>query len=221
MSCHFGWITECHQDIEFFDPRCLQVLILRLVFTFNLAPARRIQQHIPSLQRFCSVWKNGIFWCNEDGVNSHIELADNGKSFVLKMRSKILTQQFFTVRSQIITKVLETVKDFCPNIITAESVINPHEVIKHPLNSASKLTLCSLSDLALAVVLNKEDGKCERKTLALSQLLQFDPYAGLVQDTLQLLHSKESAIMDERICNTLILFKISSIKLLVLTMPVC
>ena len=81
MSCHFGWVIECSQDIEFFDPRCLQVLILRLVFTFCLAPARKIQEHIPSLQRFCSVWKNGIFWCNDKGVTSHLELSNNGKCF--------------------------------------------------------------------------------------------------------------------------------------------
>ena len=204
MSCHFGWITECQQDIEFFDPRCLQVLILRLVFTFNLAPARRIQRHIPSLQRFCSVWKNGIFWCNEDGVNSHIELSDNGKSFVLKMRSRVLTTQFLTIRSQIITKILETVKDFCPNTITAESIIDPHEVIKHPLNSASILTLCSLPDLARAVVSKREDVKCERKTLALSQLLQFEPYAGLAQDTLQFIHSMENSMKNDKIGNMFI-----------------
>ncbi len=30
MSYHFGWILECAQDIQFFDPRSFQILILRL-----------------------------------------------------------------------------------------------------------------------------------------------------------------------------------------------
>ena len=192
MTCHFGWIIECSQDTEFFDPRCLQVLILRLVFVFRLAPARKVQKHIPSLQRYCSVWKNGIFWCNDDGVNSHIELSDNGKSFVLKMRSRVFKPELLLVRSKITAKVLETVKDFCPNITTVESVLNPHEVIKHPLSSAASLTLYSITDIALAIALKKEDVKGEHRSLALSQLLQLEPYASLDQDTIQCICSEKT-----------------------------
>ena len=204
MSCHFGWIIECSQDIQFFDPRCLQVLILRLVFTFNLAPARRVQEHVPSLQRFCSVWKNGIFWCNDDGVNSHLELFNNGKAFMLKMRSRVLKPDFLFVRSQNIAKIIETVKDFCPNITTVESVIDSLEVIKRPLKPAASVTLCSISDIALAVALNKDDVKGERRSLALSQLLQFEPYASLDQDTLQCILSEKNAKKNDKVSNPFI-----------------
>ena len=201
LSCHFGWIIECSQDIEFFDPRCLQVLILRLVFTFGLAPARRVQQHIPSLQRFCSVWKNGIFWCNDDGIDSHVELSEDGKSFVLKMRSRVLKTEFLRVRSQIISQVRETVRDFCPNITSVESVINPQQVKQHPLKPSTQLTLFSISDIASAVAHNKEDVKGERRSLTLTQLLQFEPYASLDQHTLQCIHSEKKG---EKIADTFI-----------------
>ena len=204
MSCHFGWIIECSQDIQFFDPRCLQVLILRLVFAFGLAPARKVKEDIPSLQRFCSVWKNGIFWWNVDGINSHIELCDNGKSFVLKMRSRVFKPECLTVRSQIIAKVLETVKDFCPNITTVESVIDPQEVIRHPMKPAASLTLFSISDIALAVALNKDDVRGEHQSLTLSQLLQFEPYASLDQDTLQCLLSEKNAKKNDRLSDSFI-----------------
>ena len=204
MSCHFGWIIECSQDIQFFDPRCLQVLILRLVFTFNLAPARKVQEHIPSLQRFCSVWKNGIFWCNEDGVNSHLELSNNGKAFMLKMRSRVLKPDFLFVRSQIIAKVLETVKDFCPNITTVESVIDPQEAIRHPVKPAASLTLFTISGIALAVALDKDDVRGEHQSLTLSQLLQFEPYAGLDQDTLQCILSEKNAKKNDKVSNPFI-----------------
>ena len=203
MSCHFGWIIECSQDTEFFDPRCLQVLILRLVFALGLSPARKVQKHIPSLQRFCSVWKNGIFWCNNDGVNSHIELSDNGKFFVLKMRSRVFKPKFLFVRSKITAIVLETVKDFCPNITTVESVINPHEVIKHPLSPAASLTLYSITDIAFTVAFSKEDVKGEHRSLALSQLLQFEPYATLDQDTIQCICS-EKTIESNRVSDSFV-----------------
>ena len=102
LNCHFGWIIECSQDIQFFDPRCLQVLILRLVFTFNLAPARKVHAHndIPSfLQRFCPVLKNGVSWCYDYGVTSHLELSDNGKYFVLKISSRVLKPEILIVAS--------------------------------------------------------------------------------------------------------------------------
>ena len=202
LSCHFGWIIECSQDIEFFDPRCLQVLILRLVFTFGLAPARRVQQHIPSLQRSCSVWKNGIFWGNDDGVDSHIELSDDGKSLVLKMRSEILKPQFLSFRSQIIKIVLETVEDFCPNITSAESVIIPQQVKQHPLKPLPQLTLFSISDVASAVAHSKENVSGSCRSLALTKLLHFEPYASLDDNTLQCIHSE--TMRDENISDDFI-----------------
>ena len=204
ISCHFGWIIECSQDIQFFDSRCLQVLILRLVFTFGLAPAGKVQKNIPFLQRFCSIWKNGIFWCNDDGIYSHIELSDNGKSFVLKMRSRVLKPEFLIVRSRIIAKVLETVKDFCPNITTVESVIDPKDVIRHPLKPAASLTLFDISDIALAVAHNKDDVKAESRSLTLSQLLQFEPYASFDQDTLQCICSEKNTKKNDKVSDSFI-----------------
>ena len=201
---HFGWILQCSQDIEFFDPRCLQVLILRIVFAFGLAPASRIQQDIPSLQRFCSVWKNGISWCNKDGVTSHLELSDSGKSFALKVRCRQLNPECLAIRSKTIKKVLQTVKDFCSNIKTTESIIDPQQVIKHPLKPSSELTLCSISNTALAITSSKKDVMSEYQSLPLKHLLKFEPYAHLDQDTLQCIHSEKNVMKNEKISNTFI-----------------
>ena len=204
MSYHFGWIIQTSHDTEFFDPRCLQVLILRLVFAFGLAPADRIQPDIPSLQRFCSVWKNGIFWINESGIASHLELSDGGKSFTLKMRSRVLKSESLQHRSKIIIKVLETVNEFCPNVTVVESVIDPEEVVEHPLKPASNLTLCSISDIASAIIANVEDVKSQYRVLTLRSLLQFEPYARLDQDTLQCINSEKNIMQNENISNAFI-----------------
>ena len=87
IKYHFGWILQTSQRTEFFDPRCLQVLILRIVFTFRLAPASNIMHDVPSLQKFCSVWKSGICCCDDDWITAHLELAENGRSLALKMRT--------------------------------------------------------------------------------------------------------------------------------------
>ncbi len=124
MSYHFGWILETSQDTYFFDPRCLQVvLILRIVFTFRLAPATKVLLNVPSLQKCCSVWKSGICWCNDDGITTHLELCDN-KSFTIKIRSEVLTPESLAHRSKVVNKILETVQDVCPNIAVGESLID-------------------------------------------------------------------------------------------------
>ena len=201
MSYHFGWIIECSQELQFFDPRCLQVLILRLVFSFGLAPATKVQEHIPSLQRFCSVWRNGICWCNDDGITSLLELSDNGKAFILKIRSTQFQLDVLVHQSKIITKVVKTITDFCPNVTTVESVIDSKQIIQHPLPSSSKLTLLSIEDVAAAVVSKKEVVKSLYRAVPIKQLLQFDPYACLDQDTLQCILSEKNIMKEEKISN--------------------
>ena len=204
MSYHFGWIIECSQELQFFDPRCLQVLILRLVFSFDLAPSTKVQKHVPSLQRFCSVWKSGICWCNDDGVTSHLELSDNGKSFVLKLRSINFQLTNLTHRSKIFSKIITTIADFCPNVTVVKSVIDHRQVIQHPLPTSSGLTLFNIEHLAAAVVAKKEVVKSVHLALPIKHVLQFEPYASLDQDTLQCIHSDKNEFKDEKISNAFI-----------------
>ncbi|XP_064388594.1 death-associated protein kinase 1-like isoform X4 [Halichondria panicea] len=203
MSYHFGWIIECAQDIQFFDPRSFQILILRLVFTFCLTPSEKINTKNPALQKFCSVWKSGICWCNDDSITAYLELSNN-KCITLKMRSEVLKPESLTHRYKIVNKVLETVKDVCPSIVVVESLINPQEVVSHPLKPSSELTLFSVRDLAAAVISQKEAVKSVHRALSLKRLLQFDPYAGLDLNTLQCIHSDKTVMKNDKIWNIFI-----------------
>ena len=204
MNFFFGWILECSEELQFFDPRCLQVLILRLVFSFGLAPARNVQKHVPSLQRFCSVWKNGLCWCNDDGVTSYLELSDSGRSFILKMRSIDFQHDILALRSKIISKVLKTVADFCPNVTIMESVIDPKQVVRHPLPSSSDLTLFGIKDFAKAIIAVKDVVKSTHRAVSIKHVLRFEPYAGLDQDTLLCIHSDKNVKKDKKVSNSFI-----------------
>ncbi len=200
MSYHFGWIIECAQDIQFFDVRSFQILILRLVFTFCLAPSEKTNTKNPALQKFCSIWKSGICWCNDDGITVHLELRSE-KSIILKMRSEVLKPEGLAHRFKTVYKVLETMKDVCHNILVVESLINPQEVVSHPLKPSSELTLFSARDLAAAVISQKDAVKSVHRALSLKRLLQFEPYAGLNLNTLQCIHSDKNTMKDEQISN--------------------
>ncbi len=205
VKYHFGWILETSQDTEFFDPRCLQVLILRIVFTFRLAPASKVFHNVPSLQRFCSVWKNGIYWCNDDGITAHLELAENGRFLVLKMRSDTVRPEGLIHRSRIVNTIRETVENFGRNVNVIESVIDPDEVVKHPLKNPSDLSLVNIKDIATAVSFNKDTIKSTQHVgLTFEHLLQFEPYAGLDQTTIQYIHSDKNAKKDDKISNAFV-----------------
>ena len=200
IKYHFGWILQTSQKTEFFDPRFLQVLILRIVFTFRLAPALRVQHDVPSLQRFCSVWKNGIYWCNDDGITAHLELAENGQSLVLKMHSDTVRPEGLIHRSRIMSTIRETVECFGRNVNVIETVIDPNQVVKHPLKNPSDLPLVKIKDIAAAVSSNRRMIKStQHVAFAFKHLLQFEPYAGLDQTTIQCIHSDKNAKRDEKI----------------------
>ncbi len=155
IKYHFGWVFETSKKTQFFDPRCLQVLILRIVFTFRLAPASNLQHNVPTLQKFCSVWKSGVCWCNDDGITARLELAENGRSLVLKMRSDTVRPEGLILRSRIVSTIRETVESFGRNVNAIESVIDPDEVVKHPLKNSSDLPLVNIKDIAAAVSSNR------------------------------------------------------------------
>ena len=209
---HFGWILETSQKTEFFDSRCLQVLILRIVFTFRLAPASNIMHDVPSLQKFCSVWKNGICWCDDDGITAHLELADNGRSLALKMRSDTVRPEGLIHRSRIMSTIRETVESFGRNVNVIESVIDPDEVVKHPLKNPSDLPLINIKDIAAAVSFNRRMIKSIQQVgLTFKHLLQFEPSAGLDQTTIQCIHSDKNAKKDEKISRAFISYFASQI----------
>ncbi len=191
---------------EFFDPRCLQVLIVRIVFTFRLAPASIVMHDVPSLQRFCSVWKSGVCWCNDDGITAHLELAENGRSLVLKMGTDdTVRPEGLIHRSRIVSTIRDTVDSFGHNVNVIESVIDPVQMVKNPLKIPSDLPLVSIKDIAIAVSSNQRMMKSTQQVgLTFKHLLQFEPYAGLDQTTIQCIHSDKNAKKDEKISSAFV-----------------
>ncbi len=196
IKYHFGWILETSQDTQFFDSRCFQVLILRVVFTFGLAPASKISLNVPSLQKFCSVWKSGICWCGDDGITTHLELAENGQSLALKMYTDTVRPEGLILRCRIVSKIRETVESFSQfeNLNVIESVIDPNYVAKNPLKSPP---LVNIKDIAAAVSSNKKLIRSTRQfALSFEHLLKFEPYAGLDPTIIQCIHSEKNVKKD-------------------------
>ena len=124
LSYSIGWLARCaNTSCDYFPPRFLHVLLLRLVFRFTLAvPA----QHQPStnaspdhshLKRRCTMWNSGVRWSMEEGVKCMVELVNGNKGVVVITHSEDdAKESCVSVFHCVISCVMEAKAKFCHSI---------------------------------------------------------------------------------------------------------
>ena len=121
-----GWFAECQSKFDYFPSRYLHVLLLRLAFSFAhpVTPcvAEGESKHVVDVLKSncrCTMWKNGIHWHMEEGVECIVELVNNSKGLVVVTKSRIeeerkckCTQMLF----KIIDLAVQAKEEFCHSI---------------------------------------------------------------------------------------------------------
>jgi len=193
---HFGWICKCSSLKQFLSPQFIQVLILRLAFCFALT--KEVHTDIPAFQRKCSVWKNGIYWGNRDGIETLVEIVEQSKAVIVLMRCSEITAELLKLRSSVIQKVLTACKEFCPKVSLNESFLHPHETTRYPIQPSSELTTVSIYEVASAILGAKPAVVTETgKAFPLDVFLLAEPYANLGKTILQQLFEEHSNYSSE------------------------
>ena len=186
ITNHCGWVLKCCKQEQFFTTRFLEVLLLRLAFSFALvltddSAKSDDSEYVPVLQRKCSIWKNGLFWSNCDGIDSIVEVHPDNKAVTVAMRfsnERNNLLPFLQLRSSIIQKVLVAINDFCPKVKTAEYFADSSEIFSYPFNTT---TLFSIKEITHSIL--NSTGKPKfvvpevGSSLPLRELLIFEPYA--------------------------------------------
>ena len=189
-----GWILECLKAGQFLTPRFSQVLLLRLAFQFVLISSFASATSL-TIQRKCSVWKNGISWANQSGGETIVEIVDQKKVVVLTRGKNLVKQpklESVYLRSQIIRTVLSTKNELCPKVDMKESVIHPKDAAEYPIN-VTQAKCVSIKDVAQTVKEGKELVVLDnRETLSLKELLRFEPYANMKEQLLRELYEDPS-----------------------------
>ena len=123
LSYSIGWLARCTDPFDYFPPRFLHVLLLRLVFRFTLSASSQNQALVASLcdhshfQRLCTMWKTGVYWSMEEGVECMVELVNGNKEVVITTKSQSDWSDICTVVfSRIIGCVMEAKAEFCQSI---------------------------------------------------------------------------------------------------------
>ena len=149
-----GWLLCCSEDHHFFTPRFLQVILLRLAFSFALDIEIQKRRDHPAIQRRCSIWKNGILWLNADGIEVLVEMRQQNQVVAVMMRCDEVSEtriECIYLWSSVIQKILKMKEEFCSQVLTKEAFIDPDE-LQYPLRPLKDLTLFSMSDVARSVI---------------------------------------------------------------------
>ena len=201
FSYYSGWMLHSSQAEQFFMPRFLQVLILRLAFSFALTPDIEVcvpTSDFPALQRKCVVWKNGISWAGTSGVEALVEVIAQRRVNVILRCLKGREVACMRIRSTIIQKVRSAREEFCPKVPISELFIHPTDTVQYPLKPTAELNMVGYSQLAKAIV-SAEPCVVDTagRPVDLEELLHFEPYSHLGRPILCKLFDEQSPQNEE------------------------
>ena len=203
----FGWTIKCTDLEQFVSSRFLQVLLLRLAFSFALEETCESDDPNQSIgiHRNCYLWKNGIFWGSVFGMQTLVEVTSDNKSVALLTRfCKENFVRCIQHRSEVIGIILQCIKQFCPRVSTLESYVCSSSPLRYPLNLScnAELNICTLQKLATAVV---SDYVCpsvvlQCNTIPAKDFLSFEPYLEMKLSTIHELwdEKNDKEVMSER-----------------------
>ena len=118
-----GWFTECQGKFDYFPARFLHVLLLRLAYRFAHPIAPSVHEGITGPHADivknnygCTMWKNGLHWHMEEGVECIVELVNNNKGLVVITKSTEEEEQKFScvnILFKIIDLAIQAKDEFC------------------------------------------------------------------------------------------------------------
>ncbi len=114
-----GWMALCTDPRDYFPPRFLHVLLLRLVYRFALSvPTQLLSAHaFPEYSHRCTMWKKGVHWLMEEGVDCMVELVNGNKGVVVLLKCCMDgLQDCIRVFTKVVSCVVEAKAEFCHSI---------------------------------------------------------------------------------------------------------
>ena len=149
--CALGWYLSCKGKCSFFPPRFVYVLLLKLAIEYSLPHHDdEYNDHTPHHKMMgcrCDVWKNGIHWLMESGVEGFVEVVKESRGVVVVMRSEC-EMKCGRMLSLVVRKISDILKEFCHALMTTEYLLDPKELqTLSSLPEVDSLQLYLMSDV--------------------------------------------------------------------------
>ena len=171
-SCK-GWYIECDREYDYFPPRFLHVLLLRLAFNFTLPVCNRKQKNSDLCSRRCIMWKSGIHWLMKTSVECVVEVVKQSKGVVVMIKSKKeFDADCACTFSEVVGKVLEAKQEFCHTLVAKEYLIHPDNISQDFIPNVKDLDVFDMTEVKEALTKNENAvvSVNGQKTLSLSCL---------------------------------------------------
>ena len=187
---HSGWEIECSNPEQFFTPRFLHLLLLRIAFQFALS-------HTPdtdhlAIHRSCSIWKNGISWESDDLVSGLVEVSNHSRKVTILVRCQEKSKKnLLPLLSSVMREVLETKEEVCHNVAITDYILPSEIATSFPIQAHAGKSAVEGSRLIDAIVLLKPGVlNVSNKPVEMTDLL--------LNDTDTMLDRK---ILNKRVCD--------------------
>ena len=176
---HSGWEIECSNPEQFFTPRFLHLLLLRIAFRFALS-------HTPdtdhlTIHRSCSIWKNGISWESDVLVSGLVEVSNHSRKVTILVRCQEKSKKnLLPLLSSVMRELLETKEEVCHNVTITDYIFPSEVATSFPVQVDAAKSAVEGSRLIDAIVLIKPGVlNVSNKSVEMTDLLLNDTYTML------------------------------------------
>ena len=154
----FGWCLWCPESHQFLSMRFLHTLLLHLAYTCCSCPPEGTDDIIDNamfeeLHRVCIMWKNGIYWKEENNIEVMVEVTEDNRCVTVLVSHCSLIKSY-QLRTSLIKEVLNLKKELCP--CTSKQFIIPPGNVKDVMDKKQKnRILYALRNVAKGVIMRE------------------------------------------------------------------
>ena len=143
LSYSIGWLAKSNDPSDYFSSRFLHVLLLRLVFKFTLSAPNPTQISSASplainsshFNRRCTMWKTGVRWLMEEGVECMVELVslqsrEQGVVVITRSYGEVV-DSCLRIFNGIVMCVMEAKAEFCRSMKPDLFLLDSTEASSH------------------------------------------------------------------------------------------
>ena len=162
----FGWCLWCPDPQQFLPIRFLHTLLHHLAYTRCLPPdstgITEINIEIMELYRDCTMWKNGIYWKDENDIEAMVEVTEHNRCVTILV-SCSSSLKSYEIRTSLIKEVLSLKNKIC-SCEVQQFVIPPGNMNDVVDKEQRHRLLYSLRKVALGVITKCPIGDANNKT---------------------------------------------------------
>ena len=154
----FGWCLWCPESHQFLSMRFLHTLLLHLAYTCCSCPPEGTDDItddavFEELHRVCTMWKNGIYWKDENNVEVMVEVTEANRCVTVLVSHSSLIKNY-QLRASLIKEVLKLKKELCP-CTSKQFIIAPGDVKDVMEKKQKNRILYALRNVAKGVLMRE------------------------------------------------------------------